>query len=76
MTLEIEKLSRKKPEKKKEKAKVSAELKEMVTDMERVFQTPVELKGGDEKGKIIIEYRSLKELNSIYDIVQEMRNKK
>jgi len=72
----LEKLSRQKPAKKKATQKVSAELKDMIVDMERVFQTPVEHKGGDNKGKIIIEYRSLDELNRIYDVIQVMRNRK
>ena len=73
LTQELEKLAKKKPPKPTKPQKVSAELKEMVKDMERVFQTPIEHKGGDEKGRFVIEYRSLEELNRIFYIVENMR---
>ena len=75
LTAELERLARKKPAVKKAAPKVSAYLKDMVKDIERVFQTPVEHKGNDNKGRLIIEYRSTEELNRIYHIVQWIRNK-
>ena len=54
----------KKPEK-------SIELKEFETQIKRTFLTKVQIKGNDNKGKIVIDYYSKEDLNRIYDIINK-----
>lgn len=58
------------------KQSVSPELENMVLDMERVFQMPVTFSGGDNKGKLVLEYSSPEELQVIYDVIQELKNRR
>lgn len=51
----------------------SQELKNMVTDLERVFQTPITITGNDKKGKLVIEYKTEGELNRIYDALEKLK---
>ncbi len=55
---------------------ISPELENMVLDMERVFQMPVTFSGGDNKGKLVLEYSSPEELQVIYDVIQELKNRR
>ena len=45
-----------KKEKKKQKAMLSAELKELIANMQRVLGTKVNAIGNDRKGRIYIDY--------------------
>lgn len=81
LTQEIERLSKVKPKKttstsKETKPKrISPELENMVSDMERVFQMPVTLAGDDKKGKLTLEYSSTEELQVLFEILESLKNK-
>jgi ParB family chromosome partitioning protein len=47
----------------------SLELKDFENSIKRVFATKVQIKGNDNKGKIVIDYYSKDDLNRIYDIL-------
>lgn len=81
LTQEIERLSKVKPKKttstsKETKPKrISPELENMVSDMEKVFQMPVTLAGDDKKGKLTLEYSSTEELQVLFEILESLKNK-
>jgi len=52
--------------------KLTTELKELKTAMQRVFATKVEIFGGENKGKIFIEYYSRDDIDRIADIIAEL----
>lgn len=52
---------------------VSVELKEMVSDMKRIFATKVKLLGNDKKGRIIIDYFSEDDIDRIHALVQILK---
>lgn len=68
----IRKRSKKTPAKKK--SSPSVELRNMVSDLERVFQTPVTISGSEKKGRLVIEYKSESELNRIYEGLEKLKN--
>ena len=47
----------------------SLELKDFENKIKRVLATSVAIKGNDKKGKIVIDYYSIDDLNRIYDIL-------
>ena len=49
----------------------SLELKDFENSIKRVFATKVQIKGNDNKGKIVIDYYSTDDLNRIYDILNK-----
>lgn len=49
----------------------SLELKDFENNIKRVFATKVQIKGNDNKGKIVIDYYSKEDLNRIYDILNK-----
>ena len=49
----------------------SLELKDFENNIKRVFATKVQIKGNDNKGKIVIDYYSKDDLNRIYDILNK-----
>ena len=49
----------------------SLELKDFENSIKRVFATKVQIKGNDNKGKIVIDYYSKDDLNRIYDILNK-----
>lgn len=51
------------------KAEKSLEIKDFETKIKKLFATKAEIKGNDNKGKIVIEYFSKEDLNRIYDIL-------
>ena len=51
----------------------SLELKDFESKIKRVFSTSVAIKGNDKKGKIVIDYYSLDDLNRIYDILLSLQ---
>ena len=63
------------PKPKSEKAQQSIELKEMVSEMSRVFSTKVSVLGNDNKGRIYIDYYNKDDLNRIYDILNIVKEK-
>lgn len=81
LTQEIERLSKVKPKKTSSTSKetkpkrISPELENMVSDMERVFQMPVTLAGDDKKGKLTLEYSSTEELQVLFEILESLKNK-
>lgn len=81
LTEEIDRLSKAKPKKNKnarqtKTKRISPELENMVSDMERVFQMPVTLSGDDKKGKLILEYSTTEELQVVYELLETLKNMK
>ena len=58
------------PAKPKEK---SLELKDFESKIKRILSTSVAIKGNDNKGKIVIDYYSLDDLNRIYDVLMSIQ---
>lgn len=54
-----------------QKPEKSLELKDFETRIKRLLSTSVQIKGSDNKGKIVIDYYSLDDLNRIYDILNK-----
>lgn len=52
---------------------VSVELKEMVSDMKRIFATKVKLLGNDKKGRIIIDYFNEDDIDRIHALIQILK---
>ena len=64
------------PEKKKKvKIPLSAELKELIGDMQRVFGTKVNAIGNDNKGRIYIDYYTRDDLDRLSEMVETLKNK-
>lgn len=66
------------PEERKKKIKVplSAELKELIGDMQRVFGTKVNAIGNDNKGRIYIDYYTRDDLDRLSEMVETLKNKR
>ena len=62
-------------EKKKTKIPLSAELKELIGDMQRVFGTKVNAIGNDNKGRIYIDYYTRDDLDRLSEMVETLKNK-
>ena len=67
----IKNLNKPKSEPAKPKEK-SLELKDFENKIKRILSTSVVVKGNDNKGKIVIDYYSLDDLNRIYDILMNI----
>lgn len=52
---------------------ISVELKEMVSDMKRIFATKVKILGNDKKGRIIIDYFNEDDINRIHELIQILK---
>lgn len=63
------------PDKTPKKAKpvLTTELKDLVTDMQRVFGTKIKVVGNNTKGRICIDYFTKKDLERIFDIIENMK---
>lgn len=66
------------PEEKKKKAKteLSAELKELIGDMQRVFGTKVNAIGNDNKGRIYIDYYTRDDLDRLGELLDFLKASK
>lgn len=62
--------------KKKIKMELSAELKELIVDMQRVFGTKVNAIGNDKKGRIYIDYYTRDDLDRLSEILEFIKNNK
>ena len=62
--------------KKKEKVELSAELKELIATMQRVFGTKVNAIGNDKKGRIYIDYYTRDDLDRLSEILEKAQTKK
>ena len=62
--------------KKKEKVELSAELKELIATMQRVFGTKVNAIGNDKKGRIYIDYYTRDDLDRLSEILDYAQSKK
>ncbi|MBE5754185.1 MAG: ParB/RepB/Spo0J family partition protein [Clostridiales bacterium] len=62
--------------KKKAKQELSAELKELIVDMQRVFGTRVNAIGNDKKGRIYIDYYTRDDLDRLSDILEFVKSNK
>lgn len=61
--------------KKKVKVELSAELKELISDMQRVFGTRVNAIGNDKKGRIYIDYYTRDDLDRLSELLEILKNK-
>lgn len=68
----IKNLNKPKTEPPKQKEK-SLELKDFENKIKRVLSTSVAIKGNDNKGKIVIDYYSIDDLNRIYEILLSLQ---
>lgn len=59
--------------KKKEKVELSAELKDLIGDMQRVFGTKVNAIGNDNKGRIYIDYYTRDDLDRLGEILEYLK---
>ena len=59
--------------KKKAKMELSAELRELIGDMQRVFGTKVNAIGNDNKGRIYIDYYTRDDLDRLADLVEFLK---
>ena len=59
--------------KKKIKQELSNELKELISDMQRVLGTKVNAIGNDKKGRIYIDYYTRDDLDRISDIIEMLK---
>jgi len=65
------------PEKKKQKAELSAELRDLVSNMQRTFGTKVNAIGNDNKGRIYIDYYTRDDLDRLAELLEILNlNKK
>ena len=62
--------------KKKEKIELSNELKELISDMQRVFGTKVNAIGNDKKGRIYIDYYTRDDLDRLSELLEFLKNSK
>ena len=62
--------------KKKERQQLSAELKELIVDMQRVFGTKVNAIGNDRKGRIYIDYYTRDDLDRLAEILEFVKRNK
>ena len=62
--------------KKKIKAELSAELKDLIADMQRVFGTKVNAIGNDKKGRIYIDYYTRDDLDRLAEILEFVKKNK
>lgn len=56
-----------------EKVRISAELRNFVDDMKRVFSTRVKIVGNEQKGRISIDYFTKDDLQRIYDLIEKLK---
>ena len=63
-------------EKKRIKQELSAELKELIVDMQRVFGTRVNAIGNDKKGRIYIDYYTRDDLDRLSELLEFLKNNK
>lgn len=78
LTQEIERLNAaplKKAKKAQKEPRQSIEMRDFVEDMERVFQMPIKVKGDEHRGTLTIHYGSLSDLQRLYDIIEDLKNK-
>lgn len=61
---------------KKMKAPLSAELKELIADMQRVFGTKVNAIGNDNKGRIYIDYYTRDDLDRLTELLEVLKKNK
>lgn len=65
-----------KKKQKKERIELSAELKELVMDMQRVFGTKVNAIGNDKKGRIYIDYYTRDDLDRLAEMIEFVKKNK
>ena len=63
-------------EKKKIKMELSAELKELIGDMQRMLGTRVNAIGNDKKGRIYIDYYTRDDLDRLSEIIEHLKSVK
>lgn len=63
------------PKPAKAKIEQSIELKELVTNMQRVFATKVGAIGNDNKGRLYIDYYTKDDLDRICEMIEELKTK-
>ena len=61
------------PQGPRKKESQSAEVKELINDMKRIFGTKVKALGNNQKGRIYIDYYNEDDLQRIYEVIESMR---
>ena len=61
------------PKPAKEKKEMSVELKQLISDMQRVFATKITALGNERRGRIYIDYYSRDDLDRIYELVEQIK---
>jgi ParB family chromosome partitioning protein len=61
------------PKPAKEKKEISVELKNLISDMQRVFATKISALGNEKRGRIYIDYYSRDDLDRIFDLVEQLK---
>lgn len=61
------------PQGPRKKEPQSAEVKELINDMKRIFGTKVKALGNNQKGRIYIDYYNEDDLQRIFDIIEALR---
>ena len=56
------------------KAELSAELKELIVEMQRTFGTKVNAIGNDKKGRIYIDYYTRDDLDRLSEILEFLKS--
>ncbi len=62
--------------KRKQRSELSAELKDLIGDMQRVFGTKVNAIGNDNKGRIYIDYYTRDDLDRLSELLNSLKSKK
>ncbi|GHV00786.1 chromosome partitioning protein ParB [Clostridia bacterium] len=61
------------PKPAKEKKEMSVELKNLISDMQRVFATKITALGNEKRGRIYIDYYSCDDLDRIFELIEQLK---
>lgn len=73
---DLEKIVKNKKQPRNPQSSQSIELKQLVSDMQRVFQTKVSALGSDQRGRLYIDYYNRDDLERIYEMVEYLKRRK
>ena len=72
---DLEKIVKNKKQPRNPQSSQSIELKQLVSDMQRVFQTKVSALGSDQRGRLYIDYYNRDDLERIYEMVEYLKRR-
>ena len=73
---DLEKIVKNKKQPRNPQSNQSIELKQLVSDMQKVFQTKVSALGSDQRGRLYIDYYNRDDLERIYEMVEYLKRRK